>query len=184
MSEGVLARILALFCAVATLVGGVCAQEAHVQETRPSFFPDRARYAVERLDQQFGLDAVTVTTMVQDKQGFLWIGTQTGLYRYDGARAQKMDEVESVIGHYVVDSLIAPDGTAWFAGNRGIAHYRDGQFERLAIPPTVAPLSTGNQIFAIDGRGIVYVLLFNKGILRIDPRNPSQNMVIGEGEDI
>ena len=183
MSEGFLARTLALFSAALTLAGGVCAQQTRPQETRLSF-PDHARYAVERLDQQFGLDAVTVTTMAQDRQGFLWIGTQTGLYRYDGARAQKMDEVESIIGHYIVDSLIAPDGTAWFAGNRGIAHYRDGQFERLAIPPTVAPLSTGNQIFAIDGRGIVYVLLFNKGILRVDPQHPSQNKIIGEGEDI
>jgi hypothetical protein len=165
VSEGILARILALFCAAATLAGVVRAQETHLPQTHLSF-PDHARYAVERLDQQFGLDAVTVTTMAQDRQGFLWIGTQTGLYRYDGARAQKMDEVESIIGHYVVDSLIAPDGTAWFAGNRGIAHYREGQFERLVIPPTVAPLSTGNQIFAIDARGMVYVLLFNKGILR------------------
>ena len=178
VSEGFLVRLFAIVCIAATLVGGIGAQEIHLS------FPDHARYAVARLDEQFGLDAVTVTTMVQDRLGFLWIGTQTGLYRYDGARAQKMEEVEGIIGHYVVDSLIAPDGTAWFAGNHGIAHYHDGQFERLSIPPTVAPLSTGNQIFAIDGHGIVYVLLFNKGILRLDPKNPSKNKVIGEGEDI
>jgi diguanylate cyclase (GGDEF)-like protein len=178
VSEGFLARFFALICAAAAFVGGVCAQDTHLS------FPDHARYAVARLDQQFGLDAVTVTAMAQDRQGFLWIGTQTGLYRYDGARAQKMEEVESIIGHYVVDSLIAPDGTAWFAGNHGIAHYHDSQFERLSIPPTVAPLSTGNQIFAIDSHGIVYVLLFNRGILRIDPKNPAQFKVIGEGEDL
>ncbi len=44
----------------------------------------------------------------------------------------KMTEVESIIGHYVTDLLIAPDGTPWFAGNHGIAHYHNGQFEALA----------------------------------------------------
>lgn len=52
---------------------------------------------MQRPEDQFGLEAVTVTAMGQDAQGFLWIGTQTGLYRYDGARAQKMSEVEGTI---------------------------------------------------------------------------------------
>ena len=66
---------------------------------------------MQRLDEEFGLGAVTVTTMGQDAEGFLWIGTQTGLYRYDGARARKMTEVEPTTGHYIMDMVIAPDGT-------------------------------------------------------------------------
>src|SRR5579859_6191006 len=84
-------------------------------------FPDNPRFTVQRFEDQEGMAAVTTTALGQDAQGFLWIGTQTGLYRYDGNRAKKMLEVESLIGHYVVDLLIAPDGTPWFAGTRGIA---------------------------------------------------------------
>ena len=98
---------------------------------------------MQRLADQFGLGAVTVTGMGQDSQGFLWIGTQTGLYRYDGARARKMTEVEDLIGHYVLDMVIAPDGTPWFAGNRGIAHYKKERFEKLAIPNRPMPLGSG-----------------------------------------
>ncbi len=157
------------------------------QERRVSF-PGNSRYTVQRLEEQFGLGAVTATTMGQDAQGFLWIGTQTGLYRYDGARAKKMIEVENLTGHYIEDLLIAPDGTPWFAGSRGVAHYKDGRFEKLAIPESAMPLAIGNQIFAVDSRGVVYVLLFKEGILRVDPKDPSEAVVLGvkaaKGEDV
>jgi diguanylate cyclase (GGDEF)-like protein len=145
-------------------------------------FPANPRYSVQRLEEQFGLGAVTVTAMGQDAQGFLWVGTQTGLYRYDGARAKKMTEVESLTGHYILDLLIAPDGTPWFAGNRGVAHYQDGAFQRLDIPASALPLGSGNQLLAVDSKGRAYVVLFKGGILRMDPRNPTATTLIGEKE--
>ncbi len=147
-------------------------------------FPDNPRYTVQRLTDHFGLGAVTVTAMGQDQQGFLWIGTQTGLFRYDGARAQKMIEVEGLIGHYVLDLVIAPDGTPWFAGNRGIAYYRDGRFESLTIPASAMPLASGAQIFTVDAKGVVYALLFNRGLLRVDSHDPARAVVLGEAEGI
>jgi diguanylate cyclase (GGDEF)-like protein len=147
-------------------------------------FPDNPRFTVKRLEDQFGMAAVTVTCMAQDAEGFLWIGTQTGLYRYDGARARKMTEVEGITGHYMVDLLIAPDGTPWFAGNRGIAHLKNGAFEALEIPPAVMPLATGNQIFAVNGQAIAFVVLFNGGVLRIDPVNAAKMKVFGPADGI
>jgi len=145
-------------------------------------FPANPRYTVQRLEEQFGLGAVTVTAMGQDAQGFLWIGTQTGLYRYDGAHARKMTEVESLTGHYILDLLIAPDGTPWFAGNHGVAHYQDGAFQRLDIPAPALPLGAGNQLLAVDSKGRVYVVLFKGGIMRVDPGNPTATTVIGQKE--
>ena len=167
-----------LFLVVGMVVPRLCANEKQVS------FPDNSRFTTQRLDEEFGLEAVTVTAMGQDAQGFLWIATQTGLYRYDGARAKKMLEVETIIGHYVTDLLIAPDGTPWFAGNHGIAHYRNGKFEALEIPQTAMPLATGNQLFAVDGKGVVYVLLFKQRILRVEPGNPKATKLIGEAEGI
>jgi diguanylate cyclase (GGDEF)-like protein len=146
--------------------------------------PDNPRFTVERLGDQFGMGAVTVTCMGQDAEGFLWIGTQTGLYRYDGARAKKMTETEGITGHYIVDLLIAPDGTPWFAGNRGIAHLKNGEFEPLEIPPAVLPLGTGNQIFAVNGQGIAFVVLSQGGVLRIDPAKAETMKVFGPVEGV
>ncbi len=173
MTVGIKRQILALFFVTAIAASRLAASEQQVS------FPYDSRFAVQRLDDAFGLEAVTVTAMGQDAQGFLWIATQTGLYRYDGARAKKMTDVESIIGHYVTDLLIAPDGTPWFAGNHGIAHFHNGKFEALEIPHSAMPLATGNQLFAVDGKGVVYALLFKQGILRVEPGNPKATKVIG-----
>lgn len=167
-----------MLCALA------CARYAAGADASPVSFPDHPRFTVQRLSDQFGLGAVTVTAMGQDHTGFLWIGTQTGLYRYDGARAQKMTDVEGLIGHYVLDLVIAPDGTPWFAGNRGIAYYKNGQFQSLALAGRAKALGSNSQMFAVDSKGVVYALLFDHGVLRVDPHNPGRNMVLGEGEGI
>ena len=176
MPEGIHSRLIALVCAAAALLPGAWAQERGVS------FPANPRYTVQRLEEQFGLGAVTVTAMGQDAQGFLWIGTQTGLYRYDGARAKKMTEVEGLTGHYILDLLIAPDGTPWFVGNHGVAYYQDGAFQRLDIPASALPLGSGNQLIAVDSKGFAYVVLFKGGILRGDPRQLSATTVIGQKE--
>jgi diguanylate cyclase (GGDEF)-like protein len=165
---------LVLLCALA------CAGNVAAQEASQVNLPENPRFAVQRLADQFGLGAVTVTSMAQDHLGFLWIGTQTGLYRYDGAHAQKIADVEGLIGHYVLDVVIAPDGTPWFAGNRGIAYYKNGRYESLTVP-TMA-LGSGCQIFTVDSKGIVYAVLFNHGLLRVDSHNPAQSTVLGEAE--
>jgi ligand-binding sensor domain-containing protein len=38
----------------------------------------------KRISIEEGLSAVTVNTIFQDSQDFIWIGTQDGLNRYDG----------------------------------------------------------------------------------------------------
>ena len=66
--------LLALSPVVPGLVGDARA------ETRDFYF--------ERIDATRGLAQNTVTALAQDAQGFVWVGTQGGLHRYDGQRYQ------------------------------------------------------------------------------------------------
>src|SRR5262249_60648911 len=63
--------VLAL--AAVSLAGAPCAQAG----ARPIRF--------YRLTMEEGLSHSTVLAMLQDKQGFMWFGTEDGLNRYDGA---------------------------------------------------------------------------------------------------
>ncbi|MDC7223445.1 MAG: two-component regulator propeller domain-containing protein, partial [Spirochaetales bacterium] len=47
-------------------------------------FPEGGDFYFDRLDREDGLSHPSVSAIVQDSRGFLWIGTQDGLSRYDG----------------------------------------------------------------------------------------------------
>ena len=150
----------------------LCAASSAAQTVAPALpLPHHARFTVQRFGEQFGLGVVTVTTMAQDKQGFLWVGTQTGLFRYDGARVQKWPEIDKIAGHYIDQILIAPDETVWVKGSLGVGYFTRGHFERFPLPPGVKPAGT-NEALAVDRAGNLF-LAVDKGLLRVETRNPS-----------
>src|SRR5215472_14980326 len=61
--------------AIAWLCIGMCARTCRAEDSGIYF---------HLLGQAEGLSESTVTAVVQDGQGFVWLGTQNGLDRYDG----------------------------------------------------------------------------------------------------
>src|SRR5258708_37055247 len=143
LSNGQNAGGLSLFCALLLYSAMGWAQGPALS------VPLSARFTVPRFGEQLGLGVVTVTTMAQDRQGFLWIGTQTGLFRYDGARVQKWPEVDKIAGHYIDQILIAPDETVWVKGTVGVGYYANRRFEAFPLPAGVKPTGI-SQSLAID----------------------------------
>src|SRR5579863_8924726 len=47
------------------------------------------RYNFKFYGEDEGLKNLAVQTMLQDRAGFLWVGTQNGLFRYDGDRFEQ-----------------------------------------------------------------------------------------------
>ena len=63
----------------------------------------------------------------QDKKGFLWIGTEYGVLRYDGhalVRAGELDPAASWLDHVPVRNLVLdPRGHIWIVSDKGVAVY-------------------------------------------------------------
>ena len=59
----------------------------------------------------------TITSLAQDRKGWLWVGTQHGIVRYDGYRFRKFvhDDTNpaSLPGDYVTALMSAQDGKLW-----------------------------------------------------------------------
>jgi len=163
-------RLAAALCVAHWLF--ILALPSVARSVSPPALPSNPRYAVEHFGERFGLSAATVTALAQDRQGFLWMGTQTGLLRYDGSRIRRFEEVEKATGHYIDLLLKAPDGSLWVKGGHGIAHLKQGHFIPLDLPSNAGQLSDVSQVFAVDSESNVFVSV-ERGLLRFDGKNLS-----------
>jgi ligand-binding sensor domain-containing protein/signal transduction histidine kinase len=98
----------------------------------------------------------SATTLAQDQKGFLWIGTQNGLLRYDGYRYRKFlhdaEDADSLAGDYV--SALWADERLWIGTNsEGLSMYdpaRD-RFVNFRHDPAQAGSLADNIITAVTG---------------------------------
>src|SRR5258705_4823938 len=73
----------------------------------------------KRLNQANGLSNNKVNCILQDKRGFIWIGTDDGLNRYDGNNFLVFKNIpgqsSSVSGNTITDLHEDKDGILWIA---------------------------------------------------------------------
>jgi len=112
------------------------------------------RYNFKFYGEEEGLQNLAVQTVLQDRSGFLWVGTQNGLYRYDGSRFTRFSKAEGIIGTRVEALHETAKGELWVATDAGLARAKDDQFEPVEL--RVARGITGRQGIASDRTGRLY----------------------------
>jgi diguanylate cyclase (GGDEF)-like protein len=145
-----------MFAAVLALTIVTRAQEISVPET--------PRYVFQRLGEDVGLSTLTVTSLAQDYKGFMWLGTQSGLIRYDGHRARKYSISEGLASTIIDQVLLGPSGQLVIGTRKGVSVYRDGKFVILAHVPG-ASVDPAYQYVAVDKLGNIYHAT-TKGLFR------------------
>ncbi len=107
-----------------------------------------------------------ITALAQDARGFMWIGTQKGLIRYDGYRFRRFthtpSDPNSLAGDFIYSLLATPDGKIWAGSNGdGVSVFDPAKehFERFQHDPEqVGSLGPG-RILAMcnDARGGMWI---------------------------
>lgn len=69
-----------------------------------------------------GLSSNSVRAIMQDKYGFLWIGTEEGLNRYDGIMIKSYSICPQAAGKYI-SSLYGTKKNIWIGTDEGIYIY-------------------------------------------------------------
>src|SRR5438094_711776 len=90
---------------------------------QPSPAPSNPRYVFQPLAERLDISTTTVTAVAQDSQGFLWMGTQQGLLRYDGSRIARFGREQGLPTLFIDQIVAARDGSVWVATNDGIARF-------------------------------------------------------------
>ena len=65
--------------------------------------------------RQEGLSSPAVRCILQDRVGFLWVGTNNGLFRYDGARFSRFGKSEGLPDSRIAALHETANGVLWVA---------------------------------------------------------------------
>ena len=113
------------------------------------------RYAFTHYTSEDGIAQQIVKTILQDRNGHLWLGTLAGLSRYDGLRFESYGPRQGLTNDHVNALAEAPDGTL-FIGTDGteLMGLHNDRFE--AYRPAEGGFDRGIQALAVDESGAVF----------------------------
>jgi ligand-binding sensor domain-containing protein/class 3 adenylate cyclase/predicted metal-dependent HD superfamily phosphohydrolase len=114
-----------------------------------------------------GLSQSSVTSIIQDNNNALWIGTQDGLNRFDGKHFEVFtsDDTKGLESGYIKCSVKSLDGKLWFGTRNGLTVYNpiDETFQSFSwIEKTATPIESicldkdQNLWLATNGKGVLH----------------------------
>jgi diguanylate cyclase (GGDEF)-like protein len=107
-------------------------------------------YVRDNWSSENGLPQVSVLTITQDGTGYIWIGTQNSIARFDGVRFAVFDRRTTGIDTTMASvSLTDRAGNPWFGTAHGALRFVDGHFE--ALPARGGGASVHGIVQAADG---------------------------------
>jgi ligand-binding sensor domain-containing protein/serine phosphatase RsbU (regulator of sigma subunit) len=128
--------------------------------------------AAEWTQTEDGLPQNLVAAIAQTPDGYLWLATQEGLVRFDGARfvVYSMSNTPGLMGNDVASLLVDRAGALWIGiRGSGVARMKDGRFTSFQAKDGLAHdfVSTLYQDPG-DPRGVVWVGTRGGGLSAID----------------
>lgn len=136
------------------------------------------RIHFKRLSTNEGLSQSAVTAIAQDKEGFVWFGTQDGLNRYNGYEFQvfrhNSNDSMSISDNYVWCVVTARNGDVWVGTLQGGLNRYDrinGSFERFLHADDDSTSLPGNDVTCLfeDSRGVLWIGTWGGGLAWLDP---------------
>ena len=104
--------------------------------------------------EEVGFGQWNVTALAQDDAGLLWVGTDEGLYQYDGQRIHPVPLPEGLPSRFVHHLARGRDGSLWCVLRRGVLRWHHGRWSVLEETRELgAPMSA----LATDGRGRAHI---------------------------
>jgi len=127
-----------------------------------------SQYTHEMWTTDNGLPQNSVNTIVQTPDGYLWLGTQEGLVRFDGVKFTVFDKsnTPAINSNYITSLCIDDTGTLWIGTYEGgIIQYGDNTFTRITNIPDLS----SSHIRAVfrDSQKNIWIAAREKGVIRI-----------------
>src|SRR5213082_1968210 len=116
------------------------------------------RFAFRSYGSEQGLENLSVVSILQDGEGYLWVATEDGLYRYDGDRFHRFGAEDGLPSNEITSLALASDGRLSVGTFRGLARFRDGRFHALqgpAVQITALAAAPGGALWVATGNELL-----------------------------
>ncbi len=126
-----------------------------------------------------GLSQQIVRAIIQDTEGFIWVGTEDGLNKFDGYEFRQFRSIrndnQSLPDNFIQALAPSHDGGVWVGTNSaGLAKYdaTTNKFIRFQYQPENENSISSNRIESIyeDSTGTVWVGTNGGGLCRLNPK--------------
>jgi ligand-binding sensor domain-containing protein/signal transduction histidine kinase len=109
----------------------------------------------ERLGLEQGLSQESVLNVRQDRAGFIWMGTQAGLHRYDGYKVKVFrndpSDPNTLVDNYVMASYEDEQGRLWFGTKGGLTRFDSATQTFVRFPAPTTASQSNQLVLAIVG---------------------------------
>ena len=105
-----------------------------------------------------GLTDPSLCCLAQDTRGFIWIGTENGLIRYDGSLFRKWTSADGLPSSWIQGIFPTPEGGLWLATTEGLVHFLDGTVTPARFAPDGKTPNPNYTLVDMDRKGRLTVL--------------------------
>ncbi|WP_041738863.1 hybrid sensor histidine kinase/response regulator transcription factor [Echinicola vietnamensis] len=141
-------------------------------------FAQKGDYLFGTFTVEDGLSNNSVTAIYQDKEGFIWMGTNSGLNRYDGKEFRvfrnRPNDTTSLTENSIRKIMPGPEGQLWLLNRNNLVEVYDAKTETFStsLGPYVAKYHLLSDIVSLvyeDRQGRFWFGHPNQGISIYDP---------------
>jgi diguanylate cyclase (GGDEF)-like protein len=174
-----------MFAALVCVIGWLDCGRAFALDPNKAF----EHYVSNIWSIQDGLPQISALAITQDRTGYIWVGTQNGLARFDGVRftTYTPDNEPALPGIYIRALLLDRNGVLWIGTYKGLARAENGRFQSIpaadiARHPTLdvnavaqtadgsIVAATNDGVFRVSGSHLVEIPNGPKPALSLLPR--------------
>lgn len=117
------------------------------------------QYSLQTYDRKAGLESQSINVLLQDRRGFIWAGTEMGLYRFDGNNFELMGPAQGFdSGEYVTAIEQNPHiGQLWVATQSGLRVGDGLHFSKVEPDGKPLVVDIGRPMAALDDGRLLLV---------------------------
>ncbi len=137
------------------------------------------QYNYNQYDVRDGLSGNTVYAIAQDKDRFLWFGTETGLSRFDGSNFKNFTTTDGLYDNEIINLFVDSRNRVWiFPFKNALYYYYQGKIHNSSNDSLIRKFNLENELYGATedkygnifflGQRKVFILSVNNDLREID----------------